>query len=436
MHFIQIVLYLAIIYFLIQIMDTNTNNVFANSLNQLQSSFQLFKNDKYNENLLNRFLLPQRVIQVNIPVLMDNWQIQNFVWYRAQHNNARWPYKGWIRFHQDVTEDEVKALSIWMSLKCSVVNIPLGWWKGGIIVNPKKLSNHELEELSRWYVRQLYKNLWPEQDIPAPDVNTNSQIMAWMVDEYSHLVWKFTPWSFTGKPIQLWWSLWRDKATAQWGLFVLEQILKLNWDSLANKKIIIQWSWNSWLTFAKLIQDKWVILVWISDSAWWIYNENWLDINEIINLKTNKKSVTQYNDGLLVSNENLLEMPCDVLVPAALENQITHSNANKIQWKYILELANWPVSILADPILYNNWILVIPDILANSGGVIVSYFEQIQNNLNYYWSLDEVDTKLFQMISSASIDVHYAAQTHNTTLRNWAYIIAMKRIFDTMNFVS
>lgn len=417
-------------------MDTNTQNVFTNTLNQLQSSFELFKSEHYNENLFKRFLFPQRVIQVNIPVLMDDWTINNFVGYRSQHNDARGPFKGWIRFHQDVTEDEVKALSIWMSLKCSVVNIPLGGGKWWVIVNPKKLSNKELERLSRGYVRQLYKYLWPDQDVPAPDVNTNPQVMAWMMDEYSHLVGKNTPWSFTGKPISLGGSLGRDKATAQWWLFVLEKILELNSDNLQWKTVIVQWAWNAWLTFAKLLTSKWVKLIWISDSCGWVYNENWLDIDEIISLKNSYKSVIQYSNWNIFTNVELLILPCDILVPAALENQITDQNANAIKANFILELANWPVSKWADPILEKNWVTVIPDILSNSGWVIVSYFEQIQNNLNYYWPLEEVDSKLFKIITDASIDVFQTAKIHNTTLRNWAYIIAMKRIFDSMSFTS
>ncbi|MEF2174992.1 MAG: Glu/Leu/Phe/Val dehydrogenase [Candidatus Absconditabacteria bacterium] len=417
-------------------MDTNTQNVFTNTLNQLQSSFELFKSEHYNENLFKRFLFPQRVIQVNIPVLMDDGTINNFVGYRSQHNDARGPFKGGIRFHQDVTEDEVKALSIWMSLKCSVVNIPLGGGKGGVIVNPKKLSNKELERLSRGYVRQLYKYLGPDQDVPAPDVNTNPQVMAWMMDEYSHLVGKNTPGSFTGKPISLGGSLGRDKATAQGGLFVLEKILELNSDNLQGKTVIVQGAGNAGLTFAKLLTSKGVKLIGISDSCGGVYNENGLDIDEIISLKNSYKSVIQYSNGNIFTNVELLILPCDILVPAALENQITDQNANAIKANFILELANGPVSKGADPILEKNGVTVIPDILSNSGGVIVSYFEQIQNNLNYYWPLEEVDSKLFKIITDASIDVFQTAKIHNTTLRNGAYIIAMKRIFDSMSFTS
>lgn len=413
-------------------LEQNIENAFLNARKQIKKSCDLYEWCRDDENKYEIISHPRRIIEVNIPVKMDDWRIQIFTWFRSQHNDARWPFKWWIRFHPNVSRDEVKALSMWMTFKCAVADIPLWGAKWWIIVDPKKLSETELERLSRWYVRELYKYLWPEIDVPAPDVNTNPQIMAWMMDEYSRLVWVYSPGSFTGKPVCSWWSLWRDKATAQWWVFVLQEILKLENIDIKWKKIIVQWAWNAGLTVTKMLEDLWAVIVWIADSSWWVYNENWIDLDEIIQFKKLKRSVVDYKDAKKVSTTEILEMPCDILIPAALENQITKENASNIKAKVILELANWPIIWDADDILFKNGVIVIPDILANSGWVIVSYFEQVQNNTNYYWSLDEVNEKLFKKIILSATQVHETAKKYWTFLRNWAYIIAMKRIFDAM----
>lgn len=413
-------------------LEQNVADALANARKQIRKSCDLYDWCRNDENKFQIISHPRRVIEVSIPVKMDDWRVQIFTWYRSQHNDARWPFKGWIRFHPQVSLNEVKALSMWMSFKCAVVDIPLGWAKWWIIVDPKKLSLWELERLSRWYVRELYKYIWPEMDIPAPDVNTNPQIMAWMMDEYSRLVWVYSPWSFTWKPVTSWGSLWRDKSTAQWWVYVLQKILELENIDIKGKKVIIQWSGNAWLTVTKMLENLWAIIVWVADSKGWIYNEKWLNLEEINNLKKQKKSVIEYSDSKKVTSTEILELPCDILIPAALENQITAENAKNIKAKVILELANWPVTPEADEILFANKIVVIPDILANAWGVIVSYFEQVQNNMNYYWSLEEVDTKLFSKITFAASEVHKISKEHNTFLRSGAYIIALKRIFDAM----
>jgi len=413
-------------------LEQNIENAFLNARSQIKKSCDLYEWCRDDENKYEIISHPRRVIEINIPVKMDDGRIVTFTWFRSQHNDARGPFKGGIRFHPDVTRDEVKALSMWMTFKCAVVDIPLWGGKWWVIVDPKKLSQTELERLSRWYVRELYKYLWPEIDVPAPDVNTNPQIMAWMMDEYSKLIWVYSPGSFTGKPISSWWSLWRDKATAQGWVFVLQEILKLENINIKWKKVIIQWAWNAWLTVTQMLQDLWAIIVWIADSAWWVYNEKWIDLEEIKNLKKQKKSVVDYCDWQKVSTLEILELPCDILIPAALENQITVKNASKVKSKVILELANWPVTWDADEILFKNWIIVIPDILANSGWVIVSYFELVQNNTNYYWSLEEVNEKLFKKITLSAKQVYETSKKYKTFLRSWAYIIAMKRIFDAM----
>lgn len=413
-------------------LEENIENAFLNARRQIKKACALYSDCRHDEDKYEIISHPRRIIEVNIPVRMDNWRIKTFTWYRSQHNDARWPFKWGIRFHQDVSMDEVKALSMWMSFKCSVVDIPLGWAKWWIIVNPKELSIWELERLSRGYVREIYKYIGPMQDIPAPDVNTTPQIMAWMMDEYSKLIGIYSPGTFTWKPISSGWSLGRDKATAQWWVFVLEKILELKNIELSWKKIIIQWAGNAWLTMLKLLKDKWVTIVGIADSNWAIYNENWLYLDAIITLKKARKSVIEFWNSTIMSALEILEMPCDILIPAALENQINEKNAPKIKASIILELANWPITEKADEILFSAGVTVIPDILANAGWVMVSYFEQVQNNTNYYWSLEEVDSKLYDKITKATTDVFNTAVEFSTFLRSAAYIIALRRIFAAM----
>lgn len=413
-------------------LEQNINNAFANARKQIRHACDLYDECKLDNNKYELVSHPRRIIEVNIPVRMDDWNIRTFVWFRSQHNDARGPFKWWIRFHQDVNQWEVKALSMWMTFKCAVVDIPLWWWKWWVIVNPKELSDWELERLSRGYVREIYKYIWPEQDVPAPDVNTNPQIMSWMMDEYSKLVWKYSPWSFTGKPLTSWWSQWRSTATAQGWAYVLEKIMELNSHKIKWKKVIIQWAWNAGLTMALILVNQWALIVGISDSKWAIYDEKWIDIWEIVQIKKKRESVVNYKNWSLVWDKELLEKDCEILVPAALENQITWDNANNIKAKYILELANWPVTSEADMILYKNKVVVIPDILANAWGVMVSYFEQVQNNTNYYWDLEEVDEKLKKKITKAACQVYDTSIEYSTFLRSAAYIVAMKRVFDAM----
>ncbi len=405
---------------------------FKNALKQLNDSCSLFEYCTNNENIFAQISQPKRVLEVNLPVEMDDWSIKVFTAYRSQHNDSRWPFKWGIRFHPDVTLSEVKALSLWMTFKCWVIDIPLGWWKGGVIVNPKDLSERELERLSRAYVRAIFKYIWPDSDIPAPDVNTNPKIMAWMMDEYSVLAWKYSPWSFTWKPLEIWGSKGRATATAQGWVYVLQTILKEFSLDIKWKKIAIQWAWNAWLTAWELLKDLWARIVAISDSKWWVYDENWLDLWEISRLKASRKSVIEYSWGSILKAKEILELDVDILIPAALENQITLKNASSIKAPFILELANGPVTPEADEILEKNSIKVVPDILANSGGVMVSYFEQVQNNMNFYWDEQEVDSKLYKKISSASIDVFNTSKQYGCSLRNWAYIVSIKRVMDAM----
>jgi len=432
----------------------SNNNPFLSAQSQMYTAYEFLA--WHYDTEFAKILYPERVIEVNIPVQMDNGEIKNFVGYRSQHNAARGPYKGGIRYHQDVTKDEVMALSTWMSIKCATLDLPLGGGKWGVIVNPKELSERELEQLSRGWVRGLYKYIGPLDDVPAPDVNTNGTIMSWMVDEYSKLVGHWSPGTFTGKPLSIGGSLGRDTATAQGGLYVLEAYMRAIWDTLAGKKVVIQWAGNAGLNMIELIARTGAILIGTSDSHGGIYDADGLDIARIVELKKNKKSLEEYSSPKLgeagrgvqdnsthplnppnlggnhISNADLLELECDILIPAALENQITSDNADKIQARLILELANGPITPDADKTLFAKGIPVIPDILANAGGVTVSYFEQVQNNTNYYWSHREVQEKLKLKMETALAWVLESAKAHNVMLRTGAYVVAMKRILEAM----
>ncbi|MCD5383053.1 Glu/Leu/Phe/Val dehydrogenase [Candidatus Gracilibacteria bacterium] len=413
-------------------LEKNINDAFLNARRQIREACNLYDECKLDDNKYEMISHPRRIIEINIPVKMDNGKIRFFTGYRSQHNNARGPFKGGIRFHQDVSQSEVKALSMWMSFKCAVIDIPLGGGKGGIIVNPKELSQGEIERLSRGYVRELYKYIGPEQDVPAPDVNTNPQIMAWMMDEYSKLVGKYSPGSFTGKPLTCGGSKGRGTATAQGGVYVLQKILELSNDKIEGKKIIIQGAGNAGLIAGKILEEKGAKILGISDSKGGIFNENGIKISEIEKIKSQKKSVLEYLDAEKLGAKEILEKECDILIPAALENQITDENADKIQAKYILELANGPITPEGDEILFKKGIIIIPDILANSGGVMVSYFEQVQNNMNFYWEEKEVSDKLYKKITNAAKNVFETAKEYKTHLRSAAYIVSMKRILDAM----
>jgi glutamate dehydrogenase len=413
-------------------MENSIYDAFEHAQKQIRKACDLYGECRLDQNKYEVISHPRRIIEVNIPVKMDNGNIRMFTGFRSQHNDARGPFKGGIRFHPDVNRNEVKALSMWMSFKCAVIDIPLGGGKGGVIVNPKELSLGELERLSRGYVRELYKYIGPEADVPAPDVNTTPQIMAWMMDEYSKLVGVYSPGSFTWKPLTSGGSAGRGRATAQGWVYVLQKILELQWETLSGKTIVIQGAGNAGLTMAEILVWLGAKIVGISDSRGGIYNALWLDIIKITAIKEAKGTVHDYEDATKMGEAEVLTQNCDILIPAALENQITKENASNIQAKIILELANGPTTPEADAILEAAWVAVIPDILANSGGVMVSYFEQVQNNMNYYWEEEEVNTKLHKKITHATQSVHETAAEYSTSYRAAAYIIAMKRIFDAM----
>jgi len=396
----------------------------------LQTAQELIKKTGEKLNLtqeeIDFIIQPDRVIEVKVPVKMDNGVIKTFVGYRSQHNNVLGPYKGGIRFHQNVSREEVIALSILMTLKCSANNLPLGGGKGGVIVNPKELSEGELERLSRIYAQKIAPFIGEEVDVPAPDVNTDGKIMMWMLDEYEKTINKKSPATFTGKPVEFGGSLGRTEATGRGGVIVMNNLLKqLNKDY---KTVAIQGFGNVGFYFAQIASEKGYKIVALSDSKGAIYNENGLNPIEVMKVKEETGSVINYPEGKVISNEELLELPVDILVPAALENVITKDNASKIQAKVIIEMANGPITENSYPILENKGIISAPDILANGGGVIVSYFEWLQNKKNEKWAEDEVNQKLEEQLTTAFNKIYAISQEFNTDLKEAAFLSALAKI--------
>jgi len=350
--------------------------------------------------------------------------------FRIQYNNARGPYKGGIRYHPDVSEEEVMSLAFWMTIKTAVADIPFGGGKGGVKVDPKKLSEKELEELSRAYVRAFYKSLGPQQDIPAPDVYTTPQIMAWMLNEYEKLVGHKAPGFITGKPLEFGGSKVRDIATALGGVYILEEAVKKV--PLKQKTAIVQGFGNAGMNAVILLAERGYLIVGVSDSQGGIYNPKGLDVHKLVAVKEEKGSVVHYGDGTEVTNEELLTLPCGVLVPSALGGVIIEKNAQKIQAAIVLELANGPTTPEADGILHQRGILVLPDVLANSGGVTVSYFEWVQNNSNTSWDEAMVKRKLQDKMVPAFNKIWEVYAQNTFSFRTAAYVHAVQKIVDAM----
>lgn len=402
----------------------------SNQNKMLQSAQDLIiktaKKLNFNQEEIEFILQPDRVIEVKIPVKMDNGKIKTFVGYRSQHNNVLGPYKGGIRFHPNVSREEVIALSILMTLKCAANSLPLGGGKGGVIVEPKELSEKELESLSRGYAKAIAPFIGEDIDIPAPDVNTDSKIMLWMLDEYEKTIGKKSPATFTGKPIEFGGSLGRTEATGRGGVIVMENLLKfLNKDY---KTVAVQGFGNVGYYFSKIAYEKGYKIIALSDSKGGIYNENGLNPEEVMKVKEETGKVSDYSNGKIITNEELLELPVDILVPAALENVINKENASKIKAKFIIEMANGPITEEAYPILEEKGIISAPDILANAGGVIVSYFEWFQNKRNERWDEMKVNQKLEEQLKTALKEIFEISQGFQTNLKEAAFLSALKKI--------
>lgn len=376
------------------------------------------------------FKYPERELKVALPVRMDDGSLKVFEGFRIQHSTLRGPAKGGVRYHQNVNVDEVRALSAWMTFKCAVAAIPYGGGKGGIVCRPREMSKGELERLTRTYIDKISAIISPNTDIPAPDVGTNAQTMDWMVDEYSKLKGESVYGIVTGKSIEIGGSKGRNEATGRGVCFVTLEMMKKYNMKPEDCKIVIQGMGNVGSISAKLLAEEGAKIIAVSDVSCAIYNENGLDISGIYKyLDSGKNLLDGYTgDCKRITNAELLELPCDILIPAALENQITAENADRIKAKIVIEAANGPTSVEADEILNKKGVKVLPDILSNSGGVIVSYFEWVQNLQNFYWEEDDVNAKLKRQIVGAFNDVFDAREKYDCTFRVAAYIVALNRL--------
>lgn len=386
------------------------------------------------EDLYKVLRVPSREVKVYIPIRMDSGRIEVFEGYRVQHNFARGPAKGGIRYAPDVHLDEVKALSAWMTWKCAVVNVPFGGGKGGIICNPQQMSLGELERLTRRYTAELIDFIGPDKDVPAPDMNTNEQTMAWIMDTYSMHARHTVNAVVTGKPVGLGGSLGRREATGRGVMFCINEAIKLDRFGLTPEQttVVVQGSGNVGGIGAELMYEKGYKIVAISDVSGGIYNPAGINIPEALAHLRATKSFDGYEGVEKVGNSELLEIECDVLAPCATENQITSENAARLKCKIIAEGANGPTTPKADAILHEKGIFVIPDILANAGGVTVSYFEWVQDRMGYFWREDEVNQRLEEKMVSSFNEVVGYADKHNVDMRTASYMLAIDRVaYDT-----
>ena len=372
----------------------------------------------------------ERALIVAIPIMMDDGSLQIFEGYRVHHSTVRGPGKGGIRYSPNVNLDEIKALATWMTWKCSLLNLPLGGAKGGVCVNPRILSKRELEKLTRRYTSEIINYIGPDIDIPAPDVNTNAQIMAWIMDTYSMNKGRPVPGVVTGKPIEIGGSIGRTPATGKGLYFVLEAMCKKLELELKTQSIIVQGFGNVGGTIADFLYKEGCKVIAVSDISGGLYYQEGLNISKLLDWTRSENYLKDYKDDnyQLISNNELLATKCDILIPAALENQITEDNVDKIKCKIILEGANGPTTPEADKVLFNKGIHVIPDILANSGGVCVSYFEYVQDIRAYFWDIDRINKELNRIILEAFEEVYMVHKKRKISLRTAAYIIAVSRI--------
>ncbi|HDJ51119.1 MAG TPA: Glu/Leu/Phe/Val dehydrogenase [Thermoprotei archaeon] len=389
------------------------------------------------EDVVEALIQPEKALEVNIPIKMDNGEVRVFKGFRVQHNTARGPAKGGIRFHPNVTFDEVKALALWMTYKCATAGIPYGGGKGGVIVDPKQLSEGELERLSRAYFRAISPIIGPDKDIPAPDVNTNPQIMAWMFDEYSKIVGYNAFGVITAKPLEIGGSEGRVEATGRGVFYVTREAMRVLGIDPKNATAAVQGFGNVGQYSARfLAEELGVKIVAVSDSKGTIYNPDGFDVEDLIKWKLENKTVVTYPKAQEKNDDpkQALYYDVDILIPAALENQITKENVDKIsdKVKIISEAANGPTTPEADIALHERGVLVIPDILANAGGVTVSYFEWVQNRMGYYWTLEEVREKLDRILTKAFREIYELRNEKKVMMREATYMRAIQRVYNAM----
>jgi glutamate dehydrogenase (NAD(P)+) len=408
----------------------STLNPFQISQRQLDKSASQLKLDPQIHALLRE---PMRTLEVHFPVKMDDGTSKEFTGFRVQYNDARGPTKGGLRFHPEETIDTVKALAAWMTWKCAVVDVPYGGGKGGVICNPKELSQSELERVARGYIRAIGRFIGPERDIPAPDVYTTPQIMAWMMDEYTKIVGYNSPGVITGKPVPLGGSLGRGDATARGAVYTIIQAAKVRGLDLSKATVAIQGYGNAGYYAAKLMGELASSkIIALTDSRGGIYSEAGLDPQVSFEHKRTTGSVSGLSRAESITNEELLELDVDILIPAAIENVITGENAAAVKAGIIAEVANGPTTPEADEILYENDRYIIPDFLCNAGGVTVSYFEWVQNIGGYYWGLDQVHARLREKMESAFQTIHNTAVDNKVDNRTAAYMVAVQKVAEAM----
>ncbi|MCP3025833.1 Glu/Leu/Phe/Val dehydrogenase [Halobacillus sp. A5] len=416
--------------------DVNANDQ-NDKLDVLKSTQKVVKKalDKlgYPNEVYDLLKEPVRMMTVRIPVRMDDDSIKIYTGFRAQHNDAVGPTKGGVRFHPNVSEKEVKALSIWMSLKAGIVDLPYGGGKGGIVCDPRDMSFRELEGVSRGYVRAISQIVGPTKDIPAPDVFTNSQIMAWMMDEYSRIDEFNNPGFITGKPLVLGGSHGRESATAKGVTICIEEAAKKKGIQIEGARVVVQGFGNAGSFLAKFMHDKGANVVGISDAHGGLYDPDGLDIDYLLDRRDSFGTVTNLFKNT-ISNKELLELDCDILVPAAIENQITEENAGSVKATIVVEAANGPTTLEATKILSDRGILLVPDVLASAGGVTVSYFEWVQNNQGYYWTEEEVEEKLYKVIVKGFENVYRTAENRRVDMRLAAYMVGVRKMAEASRF--
>ncbi|MDG6222815.1 MAG: Glu/Leu/Phe/Val dehydrogenase [Candidatus Bathyarchaeota archaeon] len=405
-------------------------NSFEIARKQLNDCAKILKLDSDVYEILSH---PMRELHVSIPVRMDNGKTKVFQGFRVQYNDALGPTKGGIRFHPEETVDTVRALAAWMTWKCSLLDLPLGGGKGGIICNPKEMSKNELERLSRSYIKSIWQFIGPQKDVPAPDVYTNSQTMAWMMDEYAKITGNNTFGCITGKPICVGGSCGRDDATARGGMYTIREAAKELGIDMKKATIAIHGYGNAGCYAALLSKEFFgANVVAVSDSKGGVYNKNGLDLDSICTCKAETCSVVNSPNTQTISGEELLELDVDILIAASLENIITAENASRIKAKVLAELANGPTTPEADEILYKNGVHLIPDFLCNAGGVTVSYFEMVQNASMYYWNLETIHERLATKMSKAYHEVLDSAKKYGVNMRQAAYVVAVNRVIEAM----
>lgn len=405
-------------------MAAKTLSLWGEALHQLNRAAERWKIDP---DVVERLSHPKRILQVSVPVRLDNGRLKVFEGYRVQHNVDRGPAKGGLRFHPDVSLDDVTALAFWMTMKCALVNLPYGGAKGGVICDPKTMSEGEIERLSRRYASEISILIGPDKDIPAPDMNTNEKIMGWIMDTYSMHQGHSVPGVVTGKPVEIGGTLGRREATGRGVSFIIEELAKVRKFNLKGTRVAVQGFGNVGSNAARILQEAGATIVAVSDESGGVYNPKGLNIDDL-RAYNEHEPLSVYPKGEALTNEELLTIDCDVLVPAALENQITAEIAKRMKAKYVVEGANGPTTAEADEILRERDILVVPDILANAGGVTVSYFEWVQDIQAFFWDEGEIRQRLGTILGRSFQEVWRLAEEEKVDMRLAAFSVGLKRL--------